>query len=61
MADDPTNRGPANRLRVNVYEYHEFLYWTKKFGCTEAELREAVRAVGVRADKVEAHLKNKKR
>ena len=61
MADDPTNRGPADRLRVNVYEYYEVLYWTKKFGCTEAELRASVRAVGVMADKVEAHLKNKKR
>lgn len=60
MADDLSNRGPADRARVNVNELHELRYWTKKFGCTEAQLRSAVQAVGVMADKVEAHLKGKR-
>jgi len=61
MADDLTNRGPRDRNRIDVNEDYEVRYWTTKFTCTTAELREAVKAVGVMADKVEAYLKNKKR
>ena len=51
MADDLTNRGPADRDRVNVNEDWEVRYWCGEFGCTEDELRAAVRAVGpMRAD-----------
>ena len=61
MADDLGKRGPADRLRVNVNEPHEVRYWTKEFGCTEAELRAAVRAVGVMSANVRAHLSARKR
>jgi len=57
MADDLTNRGPADRSRVNVNEYWEVQHWCRQFGCTEVQLRAAVAAVGVMADKVRAHLK----
>lgn len=57
MADDLTNRGPADRARINVNEPYEVQYWTTKFGCTPDELRSAVAAVGVMADAVERHLK----
>jgi hypothetical protein len=57
MADDLTQRGAADRSRINVNETHEVRYWTKKFGCTEEQLRAAVKAVGVMADKVQQHLK----
>jgi len=40
---------------------YELRYWTAKFGCTTTELKAAVAAVGVMADKVEAHLKQGKR
>ena len=40
----------------------ELRYWTKKFGCTATELRDAVKSVGTTmADKVEAYLKQQKR
>ena len=48
MVDDLTNRGPRDRNRVDVNEDWELRYWTKKFGCTSTELRNAVQAVGVR-------------
>ncbi|WP_239469817.1 DUF3606 domain-containing protein [Archangium violaceum] len=32
-------------------------YWCRKFGCTESELREAVREVGTSAAAVEEYLK----
>lgn len=56
MADDLSNRGPADRARVNLREAYELRYRTKEWGCTEVELRAAVAAVGVMADKVENYL-----
>lgn len=35
MVDDLSNRGPADRSRVNVNEPWELRYWTGVFGCTE--------------------------
>jgi Protein of unknown function (DUF3606) len=57
MSDDKSNRGPQDASRVNVNEDYEVRYWTKKFGCTAEQLRAAVKAVGVSAKAVEAHLK----
>jgi hypothetical protein len=57
MSDDLTNRGPQDRSRVNVNEAWEVTYWSKKFGCTPAQLKAAVQAVGVSSAKVEQHLK----
>ena len=56
MADDPTNRGGQDRDRINVNQPHEVAYWTKALGVTEAELRQAVAAVGDRADAVRKQL-----
>jgi hypothetical protein len=52
MADDLSNRGAADRARINVNEPHEVRYWCKQLGCTEAELRAAVQRAGVMADDV---------
>lgn len=59
MSDDLTNRGPADRNRVNVHEEYEVRYWTQKFGVTRAQLEAAVRAVGPMANDVERHLKSR--
>jgi hypothetical protein len=59
MADDLKNTGKADDIRINVNQAHEVQYWTKKFGCTEIELRAAVRAVGVMVKDVQAHLKKR--
>jgi hypothetical protein len=56
MSDDLKNRGPQDRSRVNVNEEWERRWWCKQFGCTEQQLRAAVQAVGVSADKVRQHL-----
>jgi hypothetical protein len=55
MSDDPNNRGPADGKRINIHQEHEVNYWTAE------ELREAVAAVGVMADKVREHLQKKKK
>ena len=61
MSDDLRNSGPQDDSRVNVNQRHEVEYWTKKFRCTEEELRAAVQAAGVSATAVEAWLSGSRR
>ena len=61
MADDKSKSDPSDRARINVNEDYELGYWTAKFGCTTTELKAAVAAVGVVADKVEAYVKKDRR
>ena len=56
MPDDTTNRGSADRARININESHEVTYWTKALGVSAEELRKAVEAVGPMADAVRKHL-----
>jgi len=56
MPDDRSIRGPADRSRINVNEAYEVAYWTKEFGCTEAQLRDAVKAVGPMVDEVRQYI-----
>lgn len=56
MADDLNQRGPQDRSRINVEESHELRYWTQTLGVSEAQLRDAVKAVGVSATRVREHL-----
>jgi hypothetical protein len=59
MTDSPT-RSPQDRSRVNVHEASEVVHWCTKFGCSETQLRTAVKTVGVLASKVRAHLVQRK-
>jgi len=49
MADDKSNRGPADRARVNIHEPYEVEDWSKEFGVTPDKLRELVGKHGVMA------------
>jgi hypothetical protein len=60
MADDPNQRGPQDRSRVNLGQDHELKYWTQKFGVSADKLREAVRKVGPSAEAVAQHFKSAK-
>lgn len=42
--------------RVNLGEPWEIRFWAREFGCTEEELRQAVRAAGDMAGRVRAWL-----
>ena len=57
MADDLGNRGGQDRTRIDVNQDHELRDWSKKFGVTPQQLKEAVQAVGNRAADVEQRLK----
>lgn len=61
MADNLQSRGGQDRKRIDVHQDYELRDWSKKFGVTSEELKEAVKAVGNEADKVEAHLNGRKR
>jgi hypothetical protein len=56
VADDPNQRGGADRQRVSLEQEHEVRYWTKELGVSEQQLREAVRAVGPMVDDVRRRL-----
>jgi hypothetical protein len=58
MADDPKKAGLDRKL-IALNEPHEVLSWTKSRGCSEAQLREAVKAVGNSAEAVRVYLKKK--
>ena len=58
MRTQPQHRAPADRLRVNVSDPWEELYWGEKFGCTSEQLRAAVDAVGVQVSDIRAWLAN---
>jgi hypothetical protein len=60
MSDDKGNRGPQDRLRINLQEDYELRYWTEKFGVTAEELKTAVKKVGVMAANVEQELNKSK-
>jgi hypothetical protein len=56
MRDKP-KRGPFADNRVNPHEPNEIKYWSRKFDCTDMELKNAVRSVGTSAEAVQKFLK----
>jgi hypothetical protein len=60
MSDDKANRGPADASRINIHEEYEVRHWTRKFGCTEVQLKAAVHGVGLMAENVESYLRTMK-
>lgn len=49
-----------DRSKVNVSDPSEVSYWCNKFGCSETQLRYAVKTVGTTVSKVRAHLIQRK-
>ncbi|GAC1600889.1 MAG: DUF3606 domain-containing protein [Ramlibacter sp.] len=58
MSDDKSKSGGQDRERINVHEAYELRDWAKSLSTTPERLKEAVQAVGDRADKVREFLKN---
>ncbi|HLA53589.1 MAG TPA: DUF3606 domain-containing protein [Flavitalea sp.] len=57
MADDLSNTGKQDDIRINVNQPWELRDWSQKLGCTEAKLKEAVKAVGPMVKDVKVWLK----
>ncbi len=49
-----------DRSKVNVSDATEVTYWCQKLGCSETQLRAAVKMVGAAPSKVRAHLNQRK-
>ena len=56
MPDDKTKRQPEDGKRINVNEPYELADWSKKFGVTPEQLKQAVKQVGPMADDVKKKL-----
>lgn len=59
MSDDKSKSGGQDRERINVHQDYELRDWAKSLGTTPERVKEAVQAVGDRADKVREFLKGK--
>lgn len=57
--NDPKKRDYSDQTRIDMNQSYQVAYWKERFAVSEEELREAVRAAGALARKVEAHLKSK--
>lgn len=56
MADDKSKSQGQDRQRINVHQDYELRDWSKSLGVSPEKLKEAVQAVGDRADKVREYL-----
>lgn len=50
---------PAKRSRIDMTNPSEVMYWSKQFGCSEQQLRQAVAQVGDSSAMVEQLLDGK--
>jgi len=60
MADDKTKTGGQDRARINVNEDYELRDWARSLNTTPERIKEAVQAVGDRAEKVREYLESDK-
>lgn len=60
MSDDKSQSQGQDRQRINVNQDYELRDWAKALDTTPERLKEAVQAVGDRAEKVREYLKNDK-
>ena len=55
----PKKRDYGNKTRIDIRQSYQVAYWKDRFGVSQEELSEAVRAAGESARKVEEYLKSK--
>lgn len=61
MSDNKQQAGGQDRERINVNQDYELRDWSKSLGVTPERLKEAVQAVGDRAEKVREYLRGEGR
>jgi hypothetical protein len=57
MSDNLQKRRPQDASRINTSEQWEIDYWTETLGVSEADLKEAIKAVGNSSDNVRKYLR----
>jgi Protein of unknown function (DUF3606) len=58
MSTKGTKRGMPNRLRVNIHKPSELRAWARYWGCTQQNVRDAVKISGVMVADVRDWLRN---
>ena len=58
--DDKSKSHGQDRERINVHQDYELRDWAKSMNTTPERIKEAVQAVGDRADKVREYLSERK-
>jgi hypothetical protein len=56
MDDGLRYRGEPDSTPINLKAIGEVIHWCQRFGCSEAELRAAIKVVGVSVGKVRKQL-----
>ena len=56
MSDDKSKSGSQDRQRINIHQDYELRDWAQSLHTTPERVKEAVQAVGDRADKVREYL-----
>jgi hypothetical protein len=56
MSDNKSQTGGQDRERINVHQDYELRDWAKSLNTTPERVKEAVQAVGDRAEKVREYL-----
>ena len=56
MPDSLDIRMPDDRAKINLGQPWEVQYWTKELGCTESQLKEAIKKVGYSVTRVRENL-----
>ena len=56
MSDDKSNSGGQDRQRINIHQDYELRNWAKSMNTTPERIKEAVQAVGDRAEKVREYV-----
>ena len=57
MADDLSNTGKRDDIRINGNQEHEMRYWSEKWGVSTSILKQAISEVGPLAKNIESWLR----
>jgi Protein of unknown function (DUF3606) len=57
MGKRPKKRDYSDKTRIDMSQPYQVAYWKQRFGVSDQELEDAVRAVGTSVTKIEAYLK----
>ena len=60
MSDNKSQTGGQDRERINIHQDYELRDWAKSLNTTPERIKEAVQAVGDRAEKVREYLSQDK-
>ena len=61
MADDKSNRGKPDRIRISTGDAYELQYWKRELGVSGQQVVGAVRAVGPMVADVKAYVARRKK